>query len=184
MRKQVFGRQLKRDTNERKALFKGLASSLVEYERIETTEEKAKAVKGYIEKLVTKAKKHDGAHLRSLLQPYLSQAAVVKMISDIAPRFATRPGGYIRIIKTRQRFSDNAKMVMMEWVEKSTQVKEPKAKAKASAAKKQTDKVEAEIVKSEKKQAKKTAPEAEKKAPAKTKTTKSATKKTSKEKTK
>ncbi len=158
MRKKVFGRQLKRDINERKALFKGLASSFVEFEQIETTEEKAKSVKGYIEKLVTKAKKNQGPHLQSLLQPYLNQKAVVKMINEIAPRFMNRPGGYIRIIKTRQRFSDNAKMVMMEWVEKNTptqkikietsikeHTQEPKEtkkvkKSKAAITKEKTDK--------------------------------------------
>lgn len=138
MRKQVFGRQLKRDTNERKALFKGLASALVEYERIETTEEKAKAVKGYVEKLVTKAKKHNDAHVRALLEPYLNKEAVVKMTTEIAPRFVDRPGGYIRIIKTRQRFNDNAKMVMMEWVEKNSKLKTQNSKVKDEKVMKET----------------------------------------------
>lgn len=178
MKKQVFGRQLKRDTNERKALFKGLASSLVAYERIETTEEKAKAVKGYIEKLVTKAKKHNGAHLRSLLEPYLNKDAVVKMTTDIAPRFTDRPGGYIRIIKTRQRFNDNAKMVMMEWVEKSTKETTKTSKPKKSDSK--TAKMSKDTVESEtkapkiKKTTKPTAKSATKKAPEK-KTTKAKT---------
>ena len=67
MRKNVFGRQFKRDKNERAALFKGLISSLVLHERIKTTEEKAKAIKGEVDKIITKAKKGDLA-ARHLLQ--------------------------------------------------------------------------------------------------------------------
>jgi len=119
MRKQVFGRHLKRDTNERKALFKGLASSLVMHERIETTEEKAKSIKGLVEKMVTRANRDNGAQARLILQAYLTNDALAKMFSDIAPRFVNRPGGYTRIIKIGNRFSDDASMVIMEWVEKN-----------------------------------------------------------------
>lgn len=119
MRKQVFGRHLKRDTNERKALFKGLASSLVLHERIETTEEKAKSIKGFVEKMVTRANKENGAQARLILGAYLTNDALAKMFSDIAPRFVNRPGGYTRIVKIGNRFSDDASMVIMEWVEKN-----------------------------------------------------------------
>lgn len=116
MRKRVFGRQLKRDINERKALFKGLASSLVIHERIQTTEAKAKAVKGYIEKLVTKAKKYEKTQAQRFLQAHLTHEALKKLIDEIAPRFVNRPGGYTRILKMGNRFSDNASMVILEWV--------------------------------------------------------------------
>lgn len=131
MKKHIFGRQLKRDVNERKALFKGLMSALVLGERIQTTEEKAKAIKGAIEKLVTKAKKK-GALARSSLLPYLREDAVKRMIIDIAPRFSGRPGGYTRIIKLGRRFGDNASMVVMEWVENSSKLKvqDPKSQDK------------------------------------------------------
>ena len=119
MRKQVFGRHLKRDTNERKALFKGLASSLVMHERIETTEEKAKSIKGLVEKMVTRANKDNSVQARLILQAYLTNDALAKMFSDIAPRFINRPGGYTRIVKIGNRFSDDASMVIMEWVEKN-----------------------------------------------------------------
>lgn len=119
MRKQVFGRHFKRDTNERKAMFKSLASALVMHERIETTEEKAKAIKGSVEKMVTKAKKRDNVMAVRLLSPELTSPAVKKMISSIAPRFSTRDGGYTRIIKKGNRFNDNASMVLLEWVEKA-----------------------------------------------------------------
>lgn len=115
MRKNVFGRQFKRDTNERKALFKSLISSLVLTGRIKTTEEKAKAIRGDVDKIITKAKK--GEIARRILQSYLFRDAVDKVISDIAPRFLDRLGGYSRITKMGRRLSDNASMVLMEWVE-------------------------------------------------------------------
>lgn len=119
MRKNVFGRNFKRDTNERKALFKSLMSSLVLDERIKTTEEKSKAIKGQVEKLVTKAKK-GGTHVESLLSPHLNAKAIKKMTTEIAPRFSDRPGGYTRIVRMDRRFSDNASIVLIEWVERPT----------------------------------------------------------------
>jgi large subunit ribosomal protein L17 len=121
MRKNVFGRQFKRDLNERKALFKGLISSLVIHEEIKTTEQKAKAVRGLAEKLVTKSRKEKN-QAYTLLQPYLTPVALKKMMENIGPRFATRPGGYTRITKLPNRFSDNADMVTLAWVEKETAV--------------------------------------------------------------
>lgn len=167
MRKNVFGRNFKRDTNERKALFKSLMSSLVLEERIKTTEEKAKAIKGQVEKLVTKAKK-GGTHVESLLSPHLNAKAIKKMTTEIAPRFSERPGGYTRIIRLDRRFSDNASIVLIEWVERPTvtataiaDTKETKKPARARISKKEAVAAEAATGK-EKKTTKK-------KAPAKTK---------------
>src|SRR6185437_14119108 len=115
MRKKVFGRQFKRDVNERKALFKGLMSDLVIKESIKTTLPKAKSIKGQVEKLVTKAKVR-GQESRAFIQPFVSSQAVDKIITDLAVRFADRPGGYTRIVKLGSRFSDNADMAMIEWV--------------------------------------------------------------------
>lgn len=117
MRKNVFGRQFKRDANERKALFRGLLTSLVIHERIKTTEEKAKAIRADADKLVTKARK-ERLHAQMLLQPDLSSVAVKKMINDIAPRFAGRNGGYTRIVRLAPRKTDSARLAMIEWVEK------------------------------------------------------------------
>ncbi len=150
MKKQVFGRQLKRDTNERKALFKGLVSSLTMYERIETTEEKAKAIKGHVEKLVTKAKKNDSVQARQLLQAYLTNEALQKMVTDVAPRFSDRPGGYTRIIKIGNRFSDNASMVIMEWVEKGTKAEIISPKSKKAQVKAETVESEVKVAKPKK----------------------------------
>lgn len=127
MRKKVFGRQFKRDKNERQALFKGLLSSLVLEERIQTTEQKAKAIKGEAEKLVAKAKK-EVVLAKKLLSKKLNPKAIEKMISDIALRFDNRNGGYTRIIRIGRRFGDDANMVILEWVEKPIQNLEPKQK--------------------------------------------------------
>lgn len=121
MRKNVFGRQLKRDRNERKALFKGLMSSLVLNERIKTTEQKAKAIKGQVEKLVTKAKKKGDASFNQL-QEYLTADAISKLIKDVAPRFEKTNGGYTRIIKIGNRLKDNAGMAFIEWTSIKQQV--------------------------------------------------------------
>src|SRR5258708_7429140 len=100
MKKNVFGRKLKRDTNERKALFKNLLTSLVLHERIKTT-----------------AKKGEQRAYQNLA-PQINHDAVIKLINEIAPRFATRQGGYTRIIKTGRRISDNAPMAILEWTER------------------------------------------------------------------
>lgn len=141
MRKHVFGRQLSRDTNERKALFRNLMSELVLHERIQTTEQKAKAIKGNVEKLVTKAKKN-GPTARVLISPYLTADATEKMLAQIAPRFADRPGGYTRIMRLDRRLQDNATMVIMEWVERSQQVISKKKQEKSA---KNIDEVMADV---------------------------------------
>lgn len=117
MRKNVFGRKFNRDTNERKALFKGLISSLVLKERIKTTEPKAKAIKGDVDKVITKVKKN-GELARRLLAGVLNSEAVEKLINDVAPRFKDRNGGYTRIVRIGKRFGDNAMEVIMEFTEK------------------------------------------------------------------
>ncbi len=138
MKKNVFGRQFKRDANERKALFKGLMSSLVLKERIQTTEEKAKAIKGSVEKLVTRAK-IKGVAATPFLLPYLHEDAAKRMITDIAPRFINRPGGYTRIMRLGKRFGDDASVVIIEWVDKGIQLSEKNKKKVTKAA--NTDKV-------------------------------------------
>jgi large subunit ribosomal protein L17 len=130
MRKRIFGRRLKRDTNERKALFRSLMSSLVINGKIRTSEAKAKSIKAEIEKLVTHAK-NDGQEAKKLILGHIPNEKVVdKIISEIAPKFATRNGGYTRILKMGPRVKDGAKMVLMSWVEEvnKTSFKEPKRK--------------------------------------------------------
>lgn len=148
MRKKIFGKQLQRDTKERKALFNSLMTALIVDESIKTTEAKAKAVKGEIEKIVTKAKKGE-AYAQQFLQRYFTAPVLNKLVSDIAPRFASRPGGYTRILRLNNRVRDNAKMVILEWVEK-------KEKTKKSAT--EPEVIDAEVVTEKKEKTKKTEP--------------------------
>lgn len=135
MRKNVFGRRFKRDTNERKALFKSLMSSLVLDGRIKTTEAKAKSIKSGVEKLVTKAKKR-GEESERYLSAHLTSPAIDKVIGQIAPQFNDRPGGYTRLVRVGNRITDSAPLVIMEWTEEiiNSVVVKPKAK-KAKAPK-------------------------------------------------
>ena len=119
MRHRKQGRQLGRNTKHRKALFRNLATSLVEHERIETTEAKAKELRGITDKLVTLGKEGTLHSRRAALQVLQTKATVEKLFNDVAKRFSSRNGGYTRIIKTRQRPGDAAKLVAIEFVEKS-----------------------------------------------------------------
>lgn len=149
MRKRVFGKKLKRTTNQRKALFKSLTNALVLSGRIKTTEAKAKAVKGEIEKLVTKAKKEEKEAMR-VLQKSVSLKTAERLIKHIAPVFKDRPGGYTRIIKIGNRTKDNAPMVILEFVEKiEIKAQDPKRSEKPKT-KKTTIKETAVKVKEEK----------------------------------
>lgn len=142
MKKQIFGRKFKRDVNQRKALFSGLISSMILKGRITTTEHKAKAVRGDLEKLVTKAKK--GESSKRLLSKDLKPFEIDRMINEIAPVFKDRDGGYTRIIKKGRRFGDRASTAILEWVDLDKIQEKDKAKkdakVKAKNAKKQTKK--------------------------------------------
>lgn len=146
MKKNVFGRKFKRDTNERKALFKNLLTSLVLKERIRTTDAKAKAIKGAADKMVTKAKKENAY---KNLHADVNQDAVEKLIGDIVKRFENRSGGYTRIIKIgKRRVADNAKMVYLEWTEKpAEQVSEVRSKKKELKKKKEVKKAPVKVTK-------------------------------------
>ncbi len=117
MRHRKRGRQLGRNTKHRLALFRNLATSLVEHERIETTEAKAKELRGIADKLITLGKEGTLHARRGALRVLRTKEAVSKLFDDVAKRFSTRHGGYTRIIKTRQRPGDAAKLVAIEFVE-------------------------------------------------------------------
>lgn len=118
MRKRVFGKRFKKDTNQRKALFRSLINGLIINGRISTTEAKAKAIKGKVEKLITEAK-NKGEQARDNLLRNLNPDIADKIIKQIAPRFKERPGGYTRILRLGTRLKDNARMVLLEFVESS-----------------------------------------------------------------
>jgi large subunit ribosomal protein L17 len=117
MRHQKDRNKLSRSASHRKALFMNLAREIVEHERIQTTEAKAKAVKPEIEKLITLAKRGD-LHARRQALSALGQDkfVVYKLFEEIAPRYAERPGGYTRILKLGPRSSDATEMVLLELV--------------------------------------------------------------------
>lgn len=118
MRHQLAGRHLGRNTSQRKALFRGLMTALFKHERIETTEAKAKAVRGKAEKLISIAKRGD-IHSRRLIQrQILDNKISKKLFEEIAPRFKERPGGYTRIYKLGPRLGDAAPMAILELVER------------------------------------------------------------------
>ncbi|MBI5212988.1 MAG: 50S ribosomal protein L17 [Nitrospirae bacterium] len=117
MRHKVAGSNFNRNANQRKALLRGLVSSLIEHQRIETTLAKAKAIKGITEKMVTFGKRGD-LHAKRMVMSYIPNRAVVaKLFSDVAPRFADRNGGYLRIVQTRQRVNDRAPMAIIEFID-------------------------------------------------------------------
>ncbi len=117
MNHKVASRHFGRTANQRKALLRGLVSSLFEHQRIETTLAKAKAIKSIAEELVSFGKRGD-LHAKRMVLSYIPNRTVVsKLFSDIAPRFADRNGGYLRIVQTRQRVNDRAPMAIIEFID-------------------------------------------------------------------
>lgn len=122
-RHNVAGRTLGRSSSHRKALFRNLIRELFTHERITTTEAKARSIRADAEKLITKAKHGlagnvDRVHAQRQLVSYLNDKTVVKKVFDeLAPRYAERPGGYVRIVKLGPRFGDAAQMVVIELVD-------------------------------------------------------------------
>lgn len=142
MRHRVDGRGFGRTTNQRKALLRGLVASLFEHERIETTVVKAKEVRRLAEKVITLGIKGD-LHSKRIALSYIPNRTVMsKLFSDIAPRFAGRNGGYLRIIQTRKRVKDSAPMAVIEFVdyEDLRKEKHPKKEQKEKKEKKETEK--------------------------------------------
>jgi large subunit ribosomal protein L17 len=127
------GRKFHRQTDQRQALIKGLADSLVKYNTIETTLEKAKEVVPYIEKLITKAKKGDLHNRRQVLAGLQTVASAHKLVDEMAPKMTGRVSGHVRIEKTRTRRGDNAQMARVSFVDDLDTA--PVAKAADSEAK-------------------------------------------------
>src|SRR5215510_4930434 len=117
MRHQRNRAKLSRDAAHRKSLLRTMSKQLIEHERIETTQPKAKALKPQFEKLITLAKRGD-LHARRQALATLGQDkfAVHKLFEEIAPRYSSRNGGYTRIVKLGPRRSDSAEMVYLELV--------------------------------------------------------------------
>ena len=111
---------LGRTNSHRKAMMSNMATSLIVHKRIQTTLAKAKALRVYVEPLLTKSK-NDTTHSRRTVFSYLQDKdAVSELFRDIAPKIASRPGGYTRIIKLENRLGDNAEMALIELVDYNT----------------------------------------------------------------
>ena len=111
------GRQLRRTSEQRLALLRNLATSLIEKEAVETTEAKAKELRPFVERLITKARTGT-LHARRLAGRHIQKrAAADKLFQELGPRYAKRAGGYTRILKTGHRKGDGADMARIELVE-------------------------------------------------------------------
>ena len=156
---------LGRQAGHRKAMLSNMASSLILHKRIETTVAKAKAVRQFVEPLVTKSKE-DTTHSRRVVFSYLKQKeAVTELFRTIAPKIAERPGGYTRILKTGFRLGDAADMCIIEFVDfneaytlgitpAAASESKPKTRRSRKSAAKKTDAVEdATVVEGEAKKA-------------------------------
>ncbi|MBI5848603.1 MAG: 50S ribosomal protein L17 [Nitrospirae bacterium] len=139
MRHKVDGRLFGRPSNQRKALLRCIVTALFENQRIETTVAKAKEAKRIAEKMITFGIKGDLHSKRQVLSYVTARDVASKLFNEIAPRFAGRPGGYLRLVQTRQRLKDSAPMAILEFIDYEA-VKKPKGKAakadKASKAEK------------------------------------------------
>lgn len=118
MRHRQSGRQLNRNSSHRKAMFRNMTASLVEHEIIKTTLPKAKELRGYAEPLITLAKDDSVPNRRLAFDRLRDKAAVGKLFTDLGPRYAERPGGYLRIVKCGLRTGDKAPMAYVELVDR------------------------------------------------------------------
>ena len=118
MRHQKSGRKLNRTSSHRKAMFKNMAVSLFEHELIRTTLPKAKELRRVAEPLITMAKEDSVANRRLAFARLRDEAAVAKLFRELGPRYAERPGGYLRIMKCGYRKGDAAPMAYVELVDR------------------------------------------------------------------
>ncbi|HEU5423266.1 MAG TPA: 50S ribosomal protein L17 [Nitrolancea sp.] len=116
MRHRVAGRKFGRNTNQRKALRRNLAVSLILHDRMTTTEAKAKTIRPVVEKLVTLARTDDLHHRNLVMSRLADERATAKLFDVIAPRFEGHPGGYTRIYKLGPRRGDAAPMALIEFI--------------------------------------------------------------------
>jgi large subunit ribosomal protein L17 len=137
MKHRVYGRKLGRNASQRRALWRGLITDLFRYDRIQTTEAKARSMRGDAEHLISIARRSmaeggNPVHARRLAARVLTDPNVTKRLFDeIAPRFVDRAGGYTRLVKVGQRLGDGAEMAVLELVEKPA-----KAETKTTPARK------------------------------------------------
>ena len=147
------GRKFHRERDQREALIKGLADSLIKYESIETTLPKAKEVVPYVERLITKAKKGDLHNRRQVISGLQTVASAHKLVDEIAPKLKGRVSGHLRIERTRNRRGDQAQLARVSFVDELKEA--PVAKPKASQSKSDEQGAVSKDVKATKAQTKK-----------------------------
>jgi large subunit ribosomal protein L17 len=123
MRHRMGGRKLQRTSSHRTAMFRNMAAALIKHEQITTTLAKAREIRPYTEKLVTLAKKGGLSNRRLAHARMLDDTQLVKLFDVIAPRYAERAGGYLRIVKAGIRASDAADMAIIEFVDRDVSAK-------------------------------------------------------------
>ncbi|MBI4546842.1 MAG: 50S ribosomal protein L17 [Ignavibacteriae bacterium] len=147
MRHRKSGRKLKRTASHRKALLIALSTALLRHKKIRTTVAKAKETRMFVEKLITRAKNavaHEGekknVHARRQVARYIKDRDVVKeLFNEIAPKVATRPGGYTRVVKLGQRHGDGAEVAVLELVDYNTGQAAQKPKKEEKKKKEQAE---------------------------------------------
>ncbi len=139
MRHGKSGRKLNRTASHRKAMFSNMAASLIEHEQITTTLPKAKELRPIVEKLVTLGKRGDLHARRQVASQIGSDTLTKRLFETIAPRYASRNGGYLRIMKAGFRQGDNAAMAVIEFVERDTAAKGAADRARVEAEDKETE---------------------------------------------
>ena len=117
MRHRSQVKRFSRSPEARKALIRGLVTSLVEHERIKTTLPKAKELRRHVERAITMGRRNDVATKRLLMARYPNKDTVYKIVNELSPRFKERPGGYTRILKLGNRPGDGAPMAFIEFVD-------------------------------------------------------------------
>ena len=118
MRHRQSGRQLNRNSSHRKAMFRNMAASLFEHEVIRTTVPKAKELRRVVEPLITRAKSDSVANRRIAFDRIRNRDMVTKLFNELGPRYESRPGGYMRILKCGYRPGDKAPMAIVELVDR------------------------------------------------------------------
>jgi large subunit ribosomal protein L17 len=114
------GRKFSRTRDQRRALLKGLATSLIEHGKMETTLPRAKEIVPYVEKLITKAKKGDLHNRRQIISKLNTLGAAHKLVDEIAPVLTARNSGHLRVLRTRLRVGDNAQLAEVSFVDELT----------------------------------------------------------------
>ncbi len=135
MRHGMVGRKLNRTASHRKAMFANMAASLIEHEQIVTTLPKAKEIRPIVEKLVTLGKRGDLHARRQAISQIGSAELVSRLFATIAPRYANRNGGYLRIMKAGFRTGDNAPLAVIEFVDRDVSAKGAADHARVEAEK-------------------------------------------------